>query len=210
MHPAGIFSDIAADRAGDLRRRIGRVVEAGMRHGLADREVGDAGFGHHHAVVEIDLADALELAQAQQHAVGQRQCAARQRGTGAAWHHLDALLAAVFQDFRDLLRGVRQHHDHRWLPVRHQAIGLVGQHLGRAVDHALTRHDRAQRRDDGVTAIQDRLIGSRHHDGHAYPPGPRITICDGKSSTSAKVWVGHPKVGLPRLERSVLSGTSLQ
>ena len=37
----------------------------------------------------------------------------------------------------------------------------------------------------------------------------RITNCDDKSSTSAKVWVGHPKVGLPRLERSVLSGTSL-
>ena len=33
-----------------------------MRHRLADGEVGDAGFGHHHAVVEIDLADALELA----------------------------------------------------------------------------------------------------------------------------------------------------
>jgi hypothetical protein len=24
-----------------------------------------------------------------------------------------------------------------------------------------------------------------------------ITICGGKSSTSAAVWVGHPKVGLP-------------
>src|SRR5438128_2484118 len=62
--------------------------------------------------------------------------------------------------------------------------------------------------DDGVTAIQDRLIGSRHHDGHACPPGPRISICTGKSSTSAGLWVGHPKVGLPRVNRSVLSETS--
>jgi hypothetical protein len=33
-----------------------------MRHGLADGEIGDTRLGHHHAVVEIDLADALELA----------------------------------------------------------------------------------------------------------------------------------------------------
>ena len=77
MYPAGILRDIAADRAGDLRRRIGRIIEAGMRHRLADREIGNPGLGHHHAVVEIDLADALELAEPQQHAVGQRQRAAR-------------------------------------------------------------------------------------------------------------------------------------
>jgi hypothetical protein len=108
MHAAGILRDIAADRAGDLRRRIGRVVEAGMRHRLADGEIGDAGLGHHDAVVEIDLADALELAEAEQHAVGQRQRAAGQRGAGAARHHLDALLEAIFQD---LLRPVR------WCPA---------------------------------------------------------------------------------------------
>ena len=68
MHAAGIFRDIAADRAGDLRRRIRRVIESGMRDRLADGEIGDAGLGHHHAVVEIDLADALEFAEAQQHA----------------------------------------------------------------------------------------------------------------------------------------------
>ncbi|MEH2587358.1 hypothetical protein V1273_001197 [Bradyrhizobium sp. AZCC 1721] len=47
-----------------------------MRHRLADGEVGDAGFGDHHAVIEINLADAFELAQAQQHAVHERQSAA--------------------------------------------------------------------------------------------------------------------------------------
>ena len=59
MHAAGIFRDVAADRAGDLRRGIGRVIEAGMGDGLADREIGDAGLGDDGAVVEIDLADAL-------------------------------------------------------------------------------------------------------------------------------------------------------
>ncbi len=49
-----------------------------MRDRLADREIGDAGLGDDDAVVEIDLADALELAEAQQHAVLQRQRAAGQ------------------------------------------------------------------------------------------------------------------------------------
>src|SRR6185369_9700210 len=89
-------------------------------------------------------------------------------------HHLDALLEAVFQDLRDLFGGVGQHHDHRWLSVRHQAIGLIGQHFGRAADHALAWHDRAQRGNNGVTPVQDRLIGSRHHDGHRYPSRPRF------------------------------------
>ena len=166
VHAAGIFRDIAADRAGDLRRRIGRVVEAGMRHRLADGEIGDAGLGDDDAVVEIDLADALELAEPQQHAVGERQRAAGQRGAGAARHHLDALRMAVFQDLRDLFGGIRQHHDHRRLAIGGQPVGLVGAHLGRAVDHALARHDRAQRRHDLGAARQHRLVGFRHHDGH--------------------------------------------
>src|SRR5258707_4532254 len=42
-----------------------------------------------------------------------------------------------------------------------------GEHFSRAVDHALARHDRAQGGDDGVAAIQHRLIGGRHHDGRS-------------------------------------------
>ena len=58
MHAAGIFRHVAADGAGDLRGRIGRVIKAGMRHRVRHREIGDAGLDHGDAVVEIDLADA--------------------------------------------------------------------------------------------------------------------------------------------------------
>ena len=175
VHAAGIFRDIAADRAGDLRRGIRRVIKSGMRHRLADGEVGDAGLGHHHAVVEIDLADALEFAEAQQHGVGQRQRAAGQRGAGAARHHLDALLEAIFQHLRDLLGGVRQHHHHRRLAIGHQAIGFVRDHLGGTVDHALARHDRAQIRHDRVAAAENRLIRRGHQYGHSGIPHGRMS-----------------------------------
>ncbi len=166
MHAAGILRDIAADRAGNLRGRIGRIVKTGMRHRLADGEIGDAGLGHDHPVVEIDLPDALEFAEAQQHAVGQWQRPAGQRGTRPARHHLDALREAIFQHLRDLLGGVGKQHHHRRLAIGHQTIGLVGQHFGRTIDHALARHDRAQRRNDGVATSQNRLIRRRHQDGH--------------------------------------------
>ena len=168
MHAAGIFRDIAADRAGDLRRRVGRIIVSGVRDRLADGEIGHARFGHDHAVVEIDLADALEFAKPEQHAIGQRQRAAGQRGAGAARHHLDALLEAIFQNLRNLFGGFGKNHHHRRLTIGHQAIGFVRDHFGGAVDHALARHDRAQRRDDGVAAAKDRLIRCGHHDGHAY------------------------------------------
>jgi hypothetical protein len=42
VNAARILRHIAADGAGDLRGRIGRVVEAGMIDRLRDRKIGDA------------------------------------------------------------------------------------------------------------------------------------------------------------------------
>jgi len=61
VNAAGILRDIAADRAGDLRRRIGRIVEALVLHGLRDGEIGHARFHDRNPVGEIDLADAVEF-----------------------------------------------------------------------------------------------------------------------------------------------------
>ena len=152
MHAAGIFRDVAADGAGDLRGRIGRVVEARMRHRIADREIGDARLDHSDAVVEIDLADAVELGHAEQHAVVERQRAAGQRGAGPARHDLDALVVAIAQHLGDLLGGLRQHHHHRQLPIGGEPVALVRPHLALGRDHALARHDGPQRRDDARAA----------------------------------------------------------
>ena len=148
MHAAGILRDIAADGAGDLRRRIGRVIEAVGRDRRADREIGDAGLDHRDAVGEVDLADALELAHAEQHAVDQRQRAAGKRSPRPARHHADAVVMAIAQHRRDLIGGLRQHHHHRQLLVGGEPVGLVGPHRALGRDHALARHDRLQIGDD--------------------------------------------------------------
>src|SRR5215471_17242150 len=65
MHAAGVLGDVATDGTGDLARRIGRVVEAGMLDGEGHAQVGDARLRHDAAVGEIDLEYPIELPHAE-------------------------------------------------------------------------------------------------------------------------------------------------
>src|SRR3546814_2332928 len=70
--------------AGDLAGGIGRVVEALRLDRPGDGEVGHPRLHHGAAVVEVDLQHAVEFAEAEDDAVGQRQRPTGQRGAGAA------------------------------------------------------------------------------------------------------------------------------
>ena len=80
MNPARILGDIAADRAGDLARRVGRIVEAQTLHGVGNAEIGHARLSDDAAVGHVDVEDLVELAHAEKNAVGKRQ-ARRPRAT---------------------------------------------------------------------------------------------------------------------------------
>jgi len=54
------------------------------------------GLRHHHAIFQIDRADAVELGHAEQDTILGRQSAARQRRAGAPRHHLDVLRMQYF------------------------------------------------------------------------------------------------------------------
>jgi len=166
MHAARIFRHIAADGAGDLRRRIGRVIKAGGLHRLRHCKIGDAGLHHRDAVVVVDLANAVELRKAEQHAVAERQGAARERGAGAARHDLDALAVAETEHSRHLLGGLRQYHDHWQLTIGGQAVALERPHRRFGVDHALAGHNALEPCDDLGAALKDGGIGLRHHKRH--------------------------------------------
>ena len=169
MHAAGIFRDIAADRAGDLRRGVRRVIERLVLHRLADGEVGDARLDHGDAVGEIDLADAVELAHAEEHAVDQRQRPAGQRGPRPPRHHPDAVVVAIAQHAGHLVGGFGQHHNHRKLLVGGQPVGFVGPHGGFGRYDPLARHDFGQGRDDLAPSGENGLVGCGHQDGHVLP-----------------------------------------
>src|SRR6516165_7698854 len=122
------------------------------------------------AVGEVDLADAVELGHAEKDAVDERQRAARERGAGPARHHLDAFGVAEREHAAHLRRGLGQHDDHGKLAIGGQPIGLVGAHLALGGDHALARHDGAQRRYDALAAGEHGLIRRGHCEGHVRAP----------------------------------------
>ena len=55
---AGVLGDVAAERAGRLARRIGRVVEAAARNGLRQVEVDQPWLDRRPHVIGIHLQDA--------------------------------------------------------------------------------------------------------------------------------------------------------
>jgi hypothetical protein len=126
MHAARVFGDVAAQRAGDLRRRIGRVIEPEGRGGFREREVAHAGLHDGGARDRVDLEDLLEFRQRQQDPLAVRQCAARETRAGAARDDRYFELMAEPEDRLHLRFGLGQDGDERQLAVRGQAVAFVG------------------------------------------------------------------------------------
>ena len=151
MQPAGILRYIAADGAGDLAGRIGRVIEAVGVHGLGDVQVGDARFDRDATILIIDLDDGFHAAHGQQDAVFARQRTAGQRGASATRHDRNAFDIGVFDDVDDLLAGLGQHHHQRLLGVGGERIAIEDLAAGGVFHHAV-RHNGLQRADNGIAA----------------------------------------------------------
>ncbi len=164
MHPARILGDVAADRARDLARRIGRVVEAFGRDCVADREVRDAGLRDDAAVRVVDVEYSIELTEAHDDCVGRGYRTARQRSARAARHDLHALARGVAQDRGDFGRRLRQRDGQRPLPVRRQRIGLVSREPDVVVDDVAFAHEPAERAHDLGAARDERGVGCRQAD----------------------------------------------
>ena len=65
VYATGIFSHVAADRAGDLRGGVGCVVQAKTGNSLGNRQVAHTGLHARQAVAGIDLQDFGEPGQAE-------------------------------------------------------------------------------------------------------------------------------------------------
>ena len=102
MHAARVLGDIAADRARDLRRRVGRVIEAVGGRRVGNGEIAHAGLHDRRARQRIDRDDPPELGERQHDAVRIGQRAAGKTGPGAARDHGNARGVAGLQDRHDL------------------------------------------------------------------------------------------------------------
>ena len=89
--PAGVGGDVAADRAGLLRRRVGRVVEAEVRDRTAEVEVEDARLDPGDPRLDVDLQHTVHLGGHDDQRVVDGRRAARQPGAAAAGHERPAV-----------------------------------------------------------------------------------------------------------------------
>ena len=167
MHAAGVLADIAADRAGDLRGGIGRIIEARIFDGFRDGEILHAGLHARAAILEIHLQYAVELGHAEQNAVLERQRAAGERGAGAARHQLHIHLLRQRHDRAHLRHRLRQSDDERQRAIHDERVAFIGAARGLVGDDIGGGQNGAQPREQLVAARDYRRLGKRHDQGHA-------------------------------------------
>ena len=149
VHAAGVLGDVAADRAGDLARGVGRVVQAVRRRRLGDREVAHAGL--HDARCAPSGSSArmrLNLASDSSTPSPVRQRAARQPGAGAARAPPARRARGRCAAPLHLRLGLRQRDHQRQLAVGGQAVALVGPRVLLLPEQGARRQEGAQRRRD--------------------------------------------------------------
>ena len=203
MDAAGVLGDVSADRAHDLARGVGRVVEAFIRHGLADGQVGNARLHDRAAVLVVDLQDTVELPEAEEHPVGQRQGAPGEGRARAPGNHLGAVFGADLEDPRHLPRVFRERDGERDLSVGGQAVALVGLELVVAPDHALFGQHAAEGGDERTPPRDDVGVGFRHsHD--PLPPAGVAARSGSRDRTTKNRARGAVRTGRPRASRLTL------
>ena len=126
MHASGVLRHIAADGTGDLRRRIGGVVQTMRCRCFGDRQIAYARLHHRRSRVRVKFENAIEARGGQHHPISDRRCATGQTGTRATRHDLHIKTVTDLQHGDDLRLVFGQGNDHRQLTIRRQAIALIG------------------------------------------------------------------------------------
>src|SRR5438874_517509 len=89
VRPTGVFGHVAADGAGALARRIGRVIILFRLHGESDIEIDHAGLYHGALIIEVNLKDPVHSRETDGDASGARNCPAAQACPRSSSHDLD-------------------------------------------------------------------------------------------------------------------------
>ena len=129
VRAARVLGDVAADRANLLRRRIRRVVEAGVGDGARDVEVRRRPARRRSGRADVDLEMRVHPRQRDDDSVRDRQRTAGEAGAGAARDERDHRLVAEPDDRLHLGRrgGQRNERGHDAPPG--QPVALVGAQL---------------------------------------------------------------------------------
>ncbi len=145
MHAAGILRDVAADRAGDLRGRIGRVVEPVRSSGLGHAQIGHSRLKPRRSSHRINFKDAIHPRAREQYPLRVRCCTPGQPGPRATRDHRDVETVAGEEHLPHVLCVAWQHHHRGALAEYGQSIALVGAQLLVLREHAVCGQHGTQR-----------------------------------------------------------------
>ena len=130
VRPARVFRHVAADRAGLLARRIGRVVEIGVLDSARQFVIHHAGLHHSALVFEIDGQDAIHPRKHDLDAAAQRQRAAGKPRSCAARHNRHAALMGNSRHCGHITGGSHEHDAFRARLFRRAVIFVEQQVFG--------------------------------------------------------------------------------
>ncbi|MNI40337.1 hypothetical protein D3C73_945560 [compost metagenome] len=154
VHAAGIFSHIATDGTGDLAGRVRRVIQTVGRRRFGNGQVAHAGLHHRRGARQIDMFDAIEFRQAEQHALAVRHGATRQTGARATRHHGRVQPLADPHDGLHVFFGFRQGNNGRQRAIQRQAVAFVGASIFLAEQDAVRGQRGRQRLDELLQRIR--------------------------------------------------------
>ncbi len=149
VHTTGVLRHVPADGAGDLGTRVGRVVQAMGQGRLGDRQIPHPCLHHSHPSHGVEVEDAVELRQAQQHPLGVGHGAGRKARPRAPRHDGDARPVTGSQDGHHLRFVFGQGHGQGQPAVGGQAVAFVGPQQFLVGDERTGRQDGTQFRQQG-------------------------------------------------------------
>ena len=130
VRAAGIRSHVAADRAGALAGRVGRVVKAGPFEGVGQPDVHDAGLHDGVAIAQIDFFDRFHPRENDQHAAVDRQTPSGQASTGTARQVRDVVLVAEPNDGLHVGCVAREADNVGTVLFDRETVALINNHFG--------------------------------------------------------------------------------
>ena len=141
---SGVVRDVAADRAGLLRRGVGRVEQAMLCACGGQVDVDHAGLDAREAVLGVDLQHVLHARGREHDAAFDRRRAAGQAGPRAARDDRDPGAMQDAHGARRLVGRARQEDQLGTLTQHREPVGLVGHAVRGPVDDTRLTDDRAQ------------------------------------------------------------------
>ena len=130
MRSACIHGDISADRACELARRIGGIKEPGMRHGIRNAEIGNAGLDGRCAIEKVHIENPVHARQAYDDCIATRQCAAAERGASSSRDDSYIIFTAKLKNAAYFRRRSWQYNGKRNRTIGCKSIGLESAKAG--------------------------------------------------------------------------------